>query len=202
MSNGRACKVDMNKKRTRSKQTRSKRIRSSSRTNRNSSRTGAAARRSRGNGARRSAPRDHKRRGTRSVSRRPFQESLARREEDQQTSRRLAEESRQSGAAHCSASGWNIFRRTCWRHDRGKLASGATKLFGLELEGMSPEDQEFEVARRFVRLAASQRRMLKNSRRERRHQRLQSGPNQGRAPSRAGLLRRRRGGGEDGWDRT
>ena len=37
----------------------------------------------------------------------------------------------------------------------GQLASGATKLFGLELEGMSPEDQEFEVARRFVRLAAA-----------------------------------------------
>lgn len=34
-----------------------------------------------------------------------------------------------------------------------KLASGAGKLFGLELEGMSHEDQEFEVARRFVRFA-------------------------------------------------
>jgi uncharacterized protein (DUF697 family) len=36
----------------------------------------------------------------------------------------------------------------------GKLGSMATKLFELELEGMSYEDQEFEVARRFVRLAA------------------------------------------------
>ena len=35
----------------------------------------------------------------------------------------------------------------------GKLASAAGRAFGLELEGMSPEDQEFEVARRFVRLA-------------------------------------------------
>ena len=35
----------------------------------------------------------------------------------------------------------------------GKLASAAGKAFGLELEGLSPEDQEFEVARRFVRLA-------------------------------------------------
>lgn len=35
----------------------------------------------------------------------------------------------------------------------GKLASVAGRAFGLELEGMSPEDQEFEVARRFVRLA-------------------------------------------------
>lgn len=35
----------------------------------------------------------------------------------------------------------------------GKLASAAGKAFGLELEGLSPEDQEFEAARRFVRLA-------------------------------------------------
>jgi hypothetical protein len=33
-----------------------------------------------------------------------------------------------------------------------KLASAGGKLFGLELEGMSPQDQEFEIARRFVRL--------------------------------------------------
>jgi hypothetical protein len=31
--------------------------------------------------------------------------------------------------------------------------SAAGKLFGLELEGLSEEDQEFEIARRFVRLA-------------------------------------------------
>jgi len=36
----------------------------------------------------------------------------------------------------------------------GRLASGAGRLLGLELEGLSPEDQEFEVARRFVRVAA------------------------------------------------
>jgi hypothetical protein len=37
----------------------------------------------------------------------------------------------------------------------GKLASFAgRKFFGLELEGMSPEDQEFEVARRVVRFSA------------------------------------------------
>ncbi len=35
------------------------------------------------------------------------------------------------------------------------LASGAGRLFGLELEGLSPEDQEFEVARQFVRFAGS-----------------------------------------------
>jgi uncharacterized protein (DUF697 family) len=34
-----------------------------------------------------------------------------------------------------------------------KLASGAGNMFGLELEGLSPEDQEFEVARRVVRFA-------------------------------------------------
>lgn len=36
-----------------------------------------------------------------------------------------------------------------------KLAAGAGKLFGLELEGLSAEDQEFEVARRFVRFAGT-----------------------------------------------
>ena len=34
-----------------------------------------------------------------------------------------------------------------------RLASAGGRLFGLELEGLSPEDQEFEVARRVVRLA-------------------------------------------------
>lgn len=35
----------------------------------------------------------------------------------------------------------------------GKLGSMAGKMFGLELEGLSPQDQEFEVARRIVRLS-------------------------------------------------
>ena len=35
----------------------------------------------------------------------------------------------------------------------GRLGSAAGKAFGLELEGLSPEDQEFEVAKRFVRFA-------------------------------------------------
>jgi len=34
----------------------------------------------------------------------------------------------------------------------GRIGSGARRLLGLELEGMSPEDQEFEVAKRVVRL--------------------------------------------------
>ena len=34
------------------------------------------------------------------------------------------------------------------------LGSAASKLLEVDLEGMSPEDQEFEVARRFVRLAS------------------------------------------------
>lgn len=36
----------------------------------------------------------------------------------------------------------------------GKLGSMATRLFEVEMEGMSYEDQEFEIARRYVRLAA------------------------------------------------
>lgn len=36
----------------------------------------------------------------------------------------------------------------------GKLAGMAGQAFGLELEGLSGEDREFEVARRFVRLAS------------------------------------------------
>jgi hypothetical protein len=37
----------------------------------------------------------------------------------------------------------------------GKLAAGAGQIFGLELEGLSPEDQEYEVARRYVRFAGA-----------------------------------------------
>lgn len=36
----------------------------------------------------------------------------------------------------------------------GKLASAAGSMFGLELEGLSQEDREFEVAKQFVRLAS------------------------------------------------
>lgn len=35
----------------------------------------------------------------------------------------------------------------------GQVASAAGRYFGLELEGLSPEDQEFEMARRFVEFA-------------------------------------------------
>jgi uncharacterized protein (DUF697 family) len=37
----------------------------------------------------------------------------------------------------------------------GKLGTFAGNLFGLELEGLSAEDREFEVAKRFVRLGAT-----------------------------------------------
>jgi hypothetical protein len=37
----------------------------------------------------------------------------------------------------------------------GQLGSAAGRIFGLELEGMAPEEAEFEVARRVVRLAAA-----------------------------------------------
>jgi len=36
----------------------------------------------------------------------------------------------------------------------GKLASAAGSAFGLEVEGLSQEDQQFEVAKQFVRLTA------------------------------------------------
>ncbi len=36
-----------------------------------------------------------------------------------------------------------------------QLATQAGRIFGLELEGLSPEDKEFEVARQFVRFAAT-----------------------------------------------
>jgi hypothetical protein len=36
-----------------------------------------------------------------------------------------------------------------------QIGSTAGNVLGLELEGLSPEDQEFEVARRFVRLAGT-----------------------------------------------
>jgi hypothetical protein len=36
----------------------------------------------------------------------------------------------------------------------GTLASQAGKMFGLELEGLSSEDREFEVARHFIRFAS------------------------------------------------
>jgi hypothetical protein len=37
----------------------------------------------------------------------------------------------------------------------GKLAAGAGDLLGLELEGLSPEDREFEAARQYVRFATA-----------------------------------------------
>jgi len=37
----------------------------------------------------------------------------------------------------------------------GQLAAKAGQLFGLELEGLSPEDQEYEVARRVVRFSGA-----------------------------------------------
>ena len=36
-----------------------------------------------------------------------------------------------------------------------RIASDAGRLFGLELEGLSPEDQEYEVARQYVRFAGA-----------------------------------------------
>ena len=38
-------------------------------------------------------------------------------------------------------------------HRPGRTASTAAKYLGLELEGLSPEDQEFEAAKQFIRFA-------------------------------------------------
>ncbi|NBD09387.1 MULTISPECIES: hypothetical protein [Corallococcus] len=45
----------------------------------------------------------------------------------------------------------------------GKLASMAGQAFGLELEGLSQEDREFEVARQIVRLASDASKTALNS---------------------------------------
>lgn len=48
----------------------------------------------------------------------------------------------------------------------GKLGKAASRFFEIELEGLSPEDQEFEIARRFVRFSgAAARNAMKNTRR-------------------------------------
>jgi hypothetical protein len=39
-------------------------------------------------------------------------------------------------------------------HHAGRTAGAAAKYLGLELEGLSPEDQEFEAAKQFIRFAA------------------------------------------------
>lgn len=43
------------------------------------------------------------------------------------------------------------------------IAVRSGRLFGLELEGLSPEDKEFEVARQFVRFAASATKQIKQA---------------------------------------
>lgn len=45
----------------------------------------------------------------------------------------------------------------------GKVAAAGGQLFGLETEGLSPEDRELQVARRFVRLAGDAAQKLGNS---------------------------------------
>jgi hypothetical protein len=48
----------------------------------------------------------------------------------------------------------------------GKIGNYASKMFEIELEGLSPEDQEFEVAKRYVRFAgAATRKSLQAARR-------------------------------------
>jgi hypothetical protein len=45
----------------------------------------------------------------------------------------------------------------------GKVAAAGGQLFGLELEGLSPEDRELQIARRYVRLASEALRRLSNA---------------------------------------
>jgi hypothetical protein len=45
----------------------------------------------------------------------------------------------------------------------GKVAAAGGQLFGLELEGLSPEDRELQIARRYVRLAGEALRRLSST---------------------------------------
>jgi hypothetical protein len=45
----------------------------------------------------------------------------------------------------------------------GKVASAGGQLFGLETEGLSPEDRELQVARQFIRLAGAAMQKLSES---------------------------------------
>lgn len=65
-----------------------------------------------------------------------------------------------------AAAGRRYLGRGMGRSIGSQAATVAGRLFGLELEGLSGEDQEFEVARRFVRFGgAATRRMLASRRR-------------------------------------
>jgi hypothetical protein len=85
----------------------------------------------------------------------------------------------------------------------GQLASAAGDIFGLELEGLSGEDREFEVARRFVRFARSAARNAARSRRPGHPQRTVRSAVMNAAQQHApGLLRRKDGrqaGAARGW---
>jgi len=72
------------------------------------------------------------------------------------TGRALGRGLRYTGRQVLPALGRDIGGRFFGSHGRkygGKFGALAADAFGLELEGLSPEDQQFEVARRFVRLA-------------------------------------------------
>ena len=72
--------------------------------------------------------------------------------ETQPGGRRLAREHRRADAA-------DAYRRARRRTPAGRRRPRrrrAARMFGVELEGMSPEDRDFEIARRFVRFAQAE----------------------------------------------
>lgn len=81
---------------------------------------------------------------------------LGRRFSDSDTGQALGRGLRYTGKQVLPALGGDIGRSIAGSRGRTygrKFGSLASDAFGLELEGLSPEDQELEVARRFVRLA-------------------------------------------------
>jgi hypothetical protein len=69
--------------------------------------------------------------------------------------RRLLRQAAKSALPMIGGAAGNLIAPGASAATGSKLAAAASNLFGLELEGLSPEDQEFEVARRFVRFAGA-----------------------------------------------
>lgn len=75
----------------------------------------------------------------------------------------------------------------------GKFGKLASRFFEIEMEGLSPEDQEFEIARRFVRLGgATARAAMRNARRMSPAQAARRGLRQAARRHAPGMLKPRR----------